>query len=228
MIFPSAFPHSIGQTPSRPSSLPLQHQFSTLAALRSPDFFSDQVAAFLFDSHWLWWLAIAAVAVVFFFLGRSRADKRLLQAGIVAFAVTALWILVALLVASPGERLYNAHKGLAQAAAAHDVDRMLTYLSDNFLAPVIGITADVPARATIAGYLDRYGIKQTHITAYRYTRGTTTAVSDVTFITESSAGPIKTAWRLSWDDIAGQDWQIVRAELLRLQDQPVARDLVIP
>jgi hypothetical protein len=220
----SAVPPIIGQTPAAAFTL----SGEPLAALRSPAIFSDTVAGVLFESHWLWWLAFLALAAVLYYVGRSRAEKGPAQAGIVLAGVTATWILLALVFASPGERLYAAHKGLADAAAAHDVDRMLVYLSQDFRAPVLGLTGEVPAKEKIAYYLNNYGIKETYITAYRFTRATKTAVSDVTLVTTSNAGPIKTSWQLSWDDIPDEDWRIVRARLTKLGDQPMDRDTVIP
>ncbi len=228
MSFQSLVPHIIGQTPF----LPLAHLGESIrgviGAIRSPSFFSDEVAGTLFDSHWLWWLAIVAVGAVLYFAGRSRADKNLFALGLGAIGVAIAWTLLALTFDSPSERLYAAHKGLAQAAADHDIDRMLTFLSKDFLAPQVGITADAATRDELNSRLNSYGIRSTYIRSFRFTRQNAIAVTDVTLLTESNMGAIPTTWQLSWNDVPGEDWKIVRANLLKISDQPVPRDLIIP
>jgi len=220
--------HIIGQSPFRPSAHLGEALGGMLGAIRSPSYFSDAVAGTLFESHWLWWLAIVAVGVVLYMVGGNRADRNLVKLGIGAMALAAAWIVLAFAFDSPGERLLEAHKGLAKAAADHDIDRMMTYLAKDFLAPQVGITADAATREELSSRINSYGIRTTYITTYRYTRQNAIAVSDVTLLTESNMGGIKTTWQLSWNDVPGEDWKIVRASLMKLGDQAVPRDLIVP
>jgi hypothetical protein len=224
MNLPPVIPPIIGQTPAPAFTL----SGEPLAALRSPGLFSDAAAGVLFESHWLWWLALAAVAAALYYVGRSRVQQPLAQTGMALGGLTAAWILLALVFASPGERLYAALRGLADASAARDVDRMLAYLSKDFRAPVLDMTGDVPPKEKIAYYINTYGIRETYITAYRFNRLGANALTNVTLLTTTSNGTIKTSWELSWDDVPGEDWRIVRARLTKLGDQSVDRDVVIP
>jgi hypothetical protein len=137
-------------------------------------------------------------------------------------AVTVLWVLAALALDSPAERLYAAHLDLAAAVEKADVERVFSYFEPHFTVPALGIRGDelAAARDQLADILKRYGIKDSHITDYHTAlNGDGTAVTQFTVLTLSDMGPIKTTWQLSWNDQPGTDWRIMNATLLKLGDQ---------
>jgi hypothetical protein len=214
-------PSIIGQTPLCPSA-------GVLAVLRSPSFLPDALAAALFERHLAWWVAAAAIGAVLMFLGRSRADRRLDRIGTVALAAVALWVVAAVLLDTPGERLYTAHTGLAAAAKEGDADKVVGYFDTHFIAPQLNITSATVARDEVASRLKEYGIQETYITAYDNRRRGSTAVTAITAITKTNAYTLKSSWQLDWEDMPGSDWRIVHAELTRLNDQAIPPTQLIP
>jgi hypothetical protein len=197
-----------------------------ILALRTPRFLPDSVMGVLFENHYMWWVALLLLGAVLVFVARSRGDRRLLRAGQIVLGVTLLWIIVARLVETPSERLYAAHLGLADATAKADVDRILSYFAPNFSveAGPVAIQPDVTvaaAKERIAAGLKQYGIKETTYRQYALTLNSDgTAVSRFTALTLADQ-PLLTTWRVSWDDVAGQDWRIHDATLVKLGDQEI-------
>src|SRR3954462_11773966 len=113
-----------------------------LLALRAPSFLSPPVAGFLFEDHWAWWAGAALLGGVLWYLAGVRADLRMLRAGQAILAATALWVLAALAIDSPTERLYAAHVDLAAAVEKADVQRVFTYFDTHFTVPALGIRGD--------------------------------------------------------------------------------------
>ena len=197
-----------------------------ILALRTPGFLPDSVMGVLFENYYMWWVALLLLGAVLVFVARSRGDRRLLRAGQMVLGVTLLWIIVARLVETPSERLYAAHLGLADATAKADVDRILSYFAPNFsveagpvnLQPDMSVSA---AKERIAAGLKQYGIKETTYRQYAITLNADgTAVSRFTALTLADQ-PLLTTWRVSWDDVAGQDWRIHDATLVKLGDQEI-------
>jgi hypothetical protein len=195
-------------------------------ALRTPGFLPESITRVLFENHYVWWVAILLLGAVLVFAARSRGDRRMLRVGQIVLGVTLLWIVAAQLLVTPGERLYAAHLGMADAAAKADVNRILSYFEPNFsveagpvnIQPVMTTSA---ARELIAASLKQYGIKETVIRTYDatlYADGT--AVSHFTALTLADQ-PLLTTWRVSWDDVAGQDWRIHIATLVKIGDQEI-------
>jgi hypothetical protein len=207
---PVSFP-IIGQTPL--GALPI----SGILALRSPGFLPEA----MFETHWLYWVAAAVVAVILLHLGRSRADKYLLRIGLIVGALTVLWVAAAMVFDTPGERLRAAHNALAEAATANDVDKIVSYLAPDFRSTALGITVSADAKDNLAAILKSAGIRKNHITAYSSERSGSNATTRLTVITESSNGAVKTSWQLFWEDIPGSDWKITTADLLKINDQEV-------
>jgi len=195
-------------------------------ALRTPGFLPESMAGVLFENHYVWWIAIVLLGAALIFAARTRGDRRLLRAGQIVLGVTVVWIVVAQLFETPGERLYAAHVGLADATAKADVERILSYFEDKFSveAGPVNIQPDAAASAAkdrIAAGLKQYGIKETYFRKYEVTLNADgTAVSRFTAFTQADQ-PLLTTWRVSWDDVAGQDWRIHNATLVKIGDQEI-------
>jgi len=197
-----------------------------IADVRAPGFLPESLAGVLFENHFVWWIALVVLGAALIFAARSRGERRLLRAGQIVLAVTVLWIVAAQLFATPGERLYAAHLGLADATAKADVDRILSYFEDKFSveAGPVNVQPDMAlsaAKDRIAAGIKQYGIKETMIRAYEATLNTDgTAVSRFTAFTQAEQ-PLLTTWRVSWDDVAGQDWRIHHASLMKIGEQEI-------
>ncbi|MGN6371039.1 MAG: hypothetical protein ACTHN5_22520 [Phycisphaerae bacterium] len=200
-----------------------------LAALRSPAFLPDSLASLLFENHWSYWIVALLAAAVLFYISNARQNARLRNISLALAALTGLWALLAFLILTPAERLYNAHTGLADAAKNGDVDRIVSYLAPNFQASVLDIPSIDVAREEISARLNTFGIQGSTIRYYKYTLHGHTAFTQFNILTQTStAGPILTSWNLSWDDLPGEDWRIRNAELTMIGDQDVSPGTIIP
>jgi hypothetical protein len=54
------------------------------------------------------------------------------------------------------------------------------------------------------------------------------ATTLLTILTESDLGPVKTTWRLTWEDLPRDDWKIEIAELLKIGDNPINEATQLP
>jgi hypothetical protein len=197
-----------------------------LLALRSPPFLPRPLTAFLFENHYLWWLAVLALGIVLILLARSRSNRQLLRSGQFTLALGILWILAAFLITTPAERLYNAHLALADATAKADVDRILSYFAPNFVAhagpvQILDSTSSPQAKNDIAAAIKLYGIKETYIRSYNFTlTSPTSATTNVTALTLAEQ-TLLTTWQVTWDDLPDQDWRIAQADLTKIGDQTI-------
>jgi len=185
-----------------------------ILALRSPNFFSPSLAGFLFESHYLWWLALLVLGGVVLLVAYKRLDKRLTRAGVGVVALTLLWALAAFLIETPAERLYAAHVGLAKAAEKHDVDAIVGYCDPQFALKFTEISPNIDeAKKQIKGYMDSLNIKDTTFTRYDITLNPDgTAVTNFVAITRTDGGALQTTWRIIWADLPDQDWRIRSAD----------------
>jgi len=191
-----------------------------------PGFLPESITAVLFENHYVWWIALLVLGAALIFAARSRGDRRILRAGQSVLAVTLLWVVAARSFDTPSERLRAAHVGLADATAKADVNRILTYFEPGFTveAGPVNIQPDMTvaaAKERIAAGLKQYGIKETTFRQYAITLNANgMAVSRFTALTLAEQ-PLLTTWRVSWDDVAGQDWRIHNATLVKIGDQEI-------
>jgi hypothetical protein len=200
-----------------------------LLALRSPPFFPHSITAVLFETHYGTWIALLLLGAVALFLAHSKNNPKILRPGQLILAVTILWILAALLIKTPAERLYNAHLALADATAKADVDRILSYFAPTFTAnagpvQILDSTTAPQAKSAIADALKTYGIRGTSIHTYTYS--TLTHTNATTYFSALTSGdyPILTTWQVYWEDIPNQDWRITQANLTKIGDQTITPD----
>lgn len=198
-----------------------------LGLIRAPAL-PESMEAFLFENHWLYWAIGLALGLTLAYRGRTLTNQGMLRVGVAIAAVAVLWGGAALLVDTPAERLYAAHKGMAAAAAAGDVDKLVGYLANNFTCPQLDIEDARDSREALEAALKANGIKGSTITSYHSTINHGVAQVSLTLLTETQGGAVKTNWRLTWADVPGEDWRIQEAELEAVDDQPVNSDFRIP
>jgi hypothetical protein len=202
-----------------------------ILALRSSTLFTPSVAGTLFETHWGYWLALIAGAVILMLAGQARAEARLFKAGAVAGIVALLWIALAFLFTTPTERLYAVHKAMADAASKRDVDGILACMDRNFSINNLDMHGDTAADAAknlIEARLKQLGIRQTHFTDFNVSFTPTGGViSRFVALTESDAGLIKSQWELLWNDREDSDWRVQDATLIKLGDQAVPRGEIV-
>ena len=200
-------------------------------AFRAPNFLPDFASTLLFENHWAWWVAAAAVAGTLLFVGRHRANRSFqwAGAGLIVFAI--VWIITALAFDTPAERLRTAHREMASAAANHDVGKILSFLAPDFTCPNLEIHMDSArseARSRIGELISHYGIRDIYITRYESTFSGDTALTHLTLLTNTEgAGTVKTSWQLYWKDTPDSDWKISHATLTSLGGTPVPSDSLI-
>ena len=202
-----------------------------ILALRTPVFLPPALSALLFENHWVWWIAVLAVAAALAFVGRTKANHSLLYTGGALISLIIVWAALALAVFTPAERLRNAHRALADAAAHGDMDKILSFLDPDFVCTNLSIHLDASptmAREEIRSRLKEYGISELYITRYQSSASQSSALTHITLIARAqSIGPVQTSWQLSWKDIPGADWKITSATLTALGDSPVPPDQLI-
>jgi hypothetical protein len=217
---------------SRPGENRLNHHglcesLITLAAWRLPSGFPSGLGGLLFESHWLVWLALAIVAAAFCWSGLRAGRPVLVRIGGVLAALVICWIGIAMLIDTPRERLINANEALVNAAAHNDVPGVMAFLAPEI---VLG-TWD---RDQIQEQLENR-FSQIHITG-NFIRvldvqdaGSTASVHLVVWTQTSDVGPFTTEWRLEWQDqSAPGNWQIIYAQLISMNDQPLPPNSGIP
>lgn len=206
-------------------------QGCALAAIRAPGGLPASVQAFLFESQWAWWTSFIAASIAARFVGRMRAERRLILAGWVLFGLTALWMVTASVVVTPRERLQLAHKALATAAGKHDIATIASYLAPDFESPNLDIARRAAAEEEIRERLKTYGIKGNTILRFHseMRAGGDEADTEIVVLTTTEAiGSVQTTWELVWVDVPAEDWRIRHAEMTRIGDQPVGPEHVIP
>ena len=198
-----------------------------MLALRSPPFLPEGVAGVLLETHWVWWIVAGVVGLGICWMSRVRSDRRSMRVGYAILGVAVMWVLAALLVDTPRERLTRIHEELGAAARDHDFDRVASFLADDFAAPQIGVSGDAIPRDEIAARIKEYGVKESYFRALSIRMNGREADSAITLLTTTDAGPILTSWELRWRDVPGQDWQIRRARLTRLGDDVVPEGMAL-
>jgi hypothetical protein len=200
-----------------------------LGMLRGPRL-PESINGYLFETHWLWWLALAVIGAALWYRGRTVGAEGTLMAriGTIAVGMALLWAALAMVIDTPAERLYRAHQSMADAAAKGDMDRLVSFLADDFRCPQLDVKDLGSARAELSARLKGFGIRGSTITKYQPVVARDSATVNVALLTETAEGTILTNWRLVWADEPGGDWRIKAAELQKINNQNVPADLVIP
>lgn len=182
------------------------------------------IPEYLAEAQWIYWGCMAAISVFLLWHGRQRADKFSFRFGGALLVITALWVALATVFVTPNERLYQAHKALAQAAANHDASAMINFFEPGTRIPILGKVDISSAGEQIAERLKTFGVKGSMIQNLQIQRTGTSAITQLRILTESDFGFVKTSWRLEWIDIPSQNWRIVGIDLLSVGDQSSAND----
>ena len=161
------------------------------------------------------------------YLSRSRADRRLGQAGTIAVGITLLWALAATLIDTPAERLYAAHTALSDAVKRGDVDKIVSYLAPDFTTINLGIGPDSHPKELIAAILKENGVKETKIISYTCIQKESSALTSINVLTTMGQGSFLSGWQLSWDDMPHDDWKIRNARLLTLNNEKVPENMLL-
>lgn len=155
-------------------------------------------------------------------ISRWRNARIAFNAGILFFAVAALWIAAALLFITPAERLHAAHATLAAAAQKQDIAAVLHFLAPDFQLQGVSLgPANSAVRDQLADTLRQTPLREIHITAYHSTLNKDHAQSTLTVLVAADSIPPLTTWRVSWFDQPGADWQILSAQLTAVGNQAV-------
>lgn len=163
-----------------------------------------------------------AASLFLLWWGRQRSDRLSFRIGGALLGVTALWILIATLLVTPNERLYAAHRDLAQAVTSQDIKKILSFFEPGTRIPVLGKVDTTNAADAIEAKLKTLGIKGNSILDLDIQRSGESAITQVRILTESDFGPVTSSWRFEWMDVPGGDWRIVGIDLLRVGDQPTS------
>ncbi len=215
----------IGQTGGRALGV-LGRELGMLRAPRLP----DSLNGYLFETHWAVWLTVGVIGAALWYRGRTIGAEGALMArvGTIAAAVALVWAALAMVIDTPAERLYRAHRAMADAAAKADMDTLVSFLADDFRCPQLDVKNLGSARPELSARLKAFGIRSSTITKYETVVAGDSATVHLALLTESAEGTILTNWRLVWADEPGADWRIKDAELQKINNQNVPADLVIP
>lgn len=171
----------------------------TLAAFRPPSNFPTGLAGFLFENHWFVWLALGCVAAALCWSGFNTRKPILTRIGGGILLATMGWIVIAMLVDTPRERLMTANKTLVNAAAHSDLNGVMAFLSPEV---VLGQWDRNQIEAQLQ---DRF--TEVHITGNfirvldtDYSGGQEATTHLVVWTQTSDVGPFTTEWRFQWQD----------------------------
>ncbi len=187
-----------------------------LAAVRAPGF----LPGFLFENQWWIWIAMAGLAGA---LGWMRLGKW--AGGVVA--VLAVWVGLAAVFVTPGERLEAAHRGIVNAAQTRNCDALCGYLASDFSFGVMGKTE---MRIGLKAVLEWARFESNRVRFYEGKVEGDLASSQVNVLTLMDAksgqgGPYVSKWWLEWRDEPGADWKLVRVRKWVLNEQEMPADL---
>ena len=189
--------------------------------MRSPEFLPEALIRLLFETQIWYWAGGVGIGIILLMAGRNRASKPLLKSSLAVMAAMLVWMLLAWIIVTPAERLYAVHSDLAATVKEGDnMDRLFSHMTDDFECPQLGERSLAEAKAIIGAALDRLHIKNNHVRAYKSKISGKTALTQVTFMTESETGWTKTTWELHWLDMPGGDWKIRVADFQTLNDSP--------
>ncbi|NNM86513.1 MAG: hypothetical protein HKL96_12255 [Phycisphaerales bacterium] len=199
-----------------------------LLTVRLPSSFPQSLARLLFENHWLLWGGLCIAAAALTWRGLTNANVRLRNVG--AFAVLAViaWVLVALLVQTPRERLIACHENLVEAAQQKQTDIIIRELSPDVR---FGRWNFSDIQRTLAQRLASINITHNYIRLLKVHITGQTAVSNMNVWTDTRnfGGPIISYWRFHWQDQpAPGNWRMTQIQLLRINNTPMPPGSVLP
>ncbi len=199
-----------------------------LLTIRLPSSFPQSQAGLLFAHHWLLWggLLVAAAAVTW--RGLPGGDVSLRNAGALAAIAVSVWMLLALLMQTPRERLIACHEKLVKAAQQRRTDLIIRELSPEVR---VGRWNFSDIQRTLAQRLASIHITHNYIRLLKVHITGQTAVSTMNVWTETRdfGGPIISYWRFDWQNQpAPGNWRITQIQLLRINNTPMPPGSVLP
>ncbi len=193
---------------------------------RAPLFLPDGISSALFASHWAIWGILAIAGGGCIWKGFSSGTRIPLKAGAAMLLITALWVLVAWAVATPRERLADAHASLLRAAETSDPDAVLRYLDDSC---TVGQLNKQALRAQLQQWFNTLKIQRNILRYLEIRLNVPMATTYMNVLTTTGDDqPILTKWQLAWRDDPQSGWLITHAQLLSVNDQSVPPGSMIP
>ena len=199
-----------------------------LLAIRLPSSFPQSLARLLFENHWLLWGGVFIAAAAITWRGMTNANVRMRNVGALALLAVFFWVLLALLVQTPRERLIACHETLVEAAQQKQAGRIMRELSPDVR---FGRWNFSDIQRTLAQRLADINITHNYIRLLKVHITGPTAVSDMNVWTDTRnfGGPIISYWRFQWkDQPAPGDWRITQIQLLRINNTPMPPGSVLP
>lgn len=172
------------------------------------------MADFFFDAPWWFPAGLALVGLVLLFSGNRRQEKRMLAAGAVVLALAAVAFAVSHYVRTPTERAVARTRALVSAVGASDWPRLRELLDPDttvfaFRGP------DEIARAAEAGAAT-VGLKSAVVGGLTAERNATDITVDVSVFSNqigTMERPVKSSWRLTFQNLGG-GFELYRIEPL--------------
>ncbi len=188
-----------------------------LAALNAPGFLPAGLDNFFFDTHWLWWLALAAVAVALLWRGANVGNRRLRIAGALLLAVVILWILAAVVITTPRKQLIAAHYAILHAAEKQQPAGILRYLSPHFH---YGPMDRMAVQYQLGTFLHSVKIREDFVRKLSLQINGATATTRFNVFSITADGSVLTRWTLSWRTTPAGHWLMTGAHLRSVNNQP--------
>ena len=201
---------------------------NVLMMIRLPSSFPQSLARLLFENHWLLWGGLFIAAAALTWRGLTNVNVALRNFGAFTIVILIFWVLLALLVQTPRERLIACHEKLVAAAQQKQTAIIIRELSPEVR---FGRWNFSDIERALAQRLASINISHNYIRLLKVHITGQTAVSNMNVWTDTRnfGGPIISYWRFYWQDQpAPGDWRITHIQLLRINNTPMPPGSVLP
>jgi len=178
-----------------------------LAGLRISSTVPEGVAGLLFETHWAYWIPLILAGVALAGFVRVGSQKLARQVGAVMVMIGVLWMVLAFLVVTPGERLWTAHEQILAAAQGRDAKGIVDLLAPDFHFGSLDRAEMAKGLGTTLGF---FRPRSNTVRYFEATVNGLTAESRINVLTTLDGtggmpgGPYLTKWQLEWVDLPGE------------------------
>jgi len=202
----------------RPACAVLRGRFELI---RLSEAFPQTLGAWLFHLHPLALLAMAVIAIALLWRWQQTRNAKYLLSGGSIIAVGLVWLIMAWMVVTPGERLRAALENILTAASHQDVMKIEGYIAPD---AVLGDWDRYRIVSELNYRLAQVRLSANYLRSFHMRRRGRRAQTNITVLSIArDYGPFVTRWRLIWQDHPRPgNWQITQLQLQSIGSSEVS------